>query len=185
MKGTGSLKHVYFPIADTIDQYNENKSWQLKGISDEALQTIDAMKPYRDGNDQLWRLHRLNNIDKHRLLIAVGSAFRSFDFAAIARGHTRKQATDWPEPEHVREAFAKMPKMTLFYKPADRMCPLKVGDELFVDAPDAEFNPEIQFRFDIALAETGIVEGEEIMETLQGMVSAVKNAVTTLEPFTQ
>ena len=38
----------------------------------EAVKAIDRLKPYGGGNDFLWRLHGLNNIDRHRLLFTVG-----------------------------------------------------------------------------------------------------------------
>src|SRR5438132_5583994 len=40
---------------------------------------IDALRPYKGGNDVLWQLHELNNVDKHRLILTVGSALRSTD----------------------------------------------------------------------------------------------------------
>jgi hypothetical protein len=33
-----------------------------------AIKAIDAFKPYKGGNEHLWKIHELNNIDKHRLL---------------------------------------------------------------------------------------------------------------------
>ncbi len=33
---------------------------------------MDALKPYRGGNDALWLLSQLDNASKHRLLLSVG-----------------------------------------------------------------------------------------------------------------
>jgi hypothetical protein len=38
-----------------------------------AIKFIDALKPYKDGNDALWRIHELNNIDKHRTLFTYAN----------------------------------------------------------------------------------------------------------------
>ena len=38
-------------------------------MSKAAIAAIDALKPYRGGDDLLWQLHRLENVDKHRVLI--------------------------------------------------------------------------------------------------------------------
>jgi hypothetical protein len=54
----------------------------------------------------------------------------------------------------------------LFIKPSDNLCPLKMGDQLFSDAPDAEPNEKIQFRFEIVLHEPGVIEGKPLLETL-------------------
>jgi hypothetical protein len=37
----------------------------------DAIAAIDAAKPYKGGNEPLWRIHELNNIDKHRSLFSV------------------------------------------------------------------------------------------------------------------
>jgi hypothetical protein len=68
-----------FPISDDATKYEAEKTRKIKGMAKAAVDAIDATKPYKGGNDTLWRLHRLNNIDKHRLVITVGAAFRSFN----------------------------------------------------------------------------------------------------------
>ncbi len=134
----GPFFHVYFPIANSFAKYEAKKSGRLKGASDAAIAAIDAVKPYKGGNDSLWLLHTLNNIDKHRLLITVGSAAR--------------------------------------------MCPLKPGDELFIDGPDAQPNVEMQFRFDVAFSEPGIPD-DPVVETLQKMAVEVENLLLTFNPL--
>ncbi len=39
----------------------------------EAIEAIDRLKPYKGGNEPLWKIHELNNIDKHRFLFTVGN----------------------------------------------------------------------------------------------------------------
>jgi hypothetical protein len=56
-----------------------------------------------------------------------------------------------------------VPKISLWASPMDRMFPLKAGDELFIDAPDAKVNEDIKFTFDIALDEPGVIAGEPLM----------------------
>lgn len=38
----------------------------------DAIQAIDDLKPYKEGNPTLWRLRELDNIDKHRAILSVG-----------------------------------------------------------------------------------------------------------------
>src|SRR6266850_878143 len=68
-------KQIGFPIIDTDSptEYEASRKRRVKGMTQAAIDAIDAAKPYKGGNDILWRLNQLNNIDKHRLLIAVGS----------------------------------------------------------------------------------------------------------------
>ena len=41
----------------------------------EAVEAIDKLKPYKGGNDALWRIHELDNVDKHRSLFTLAPDF--------------------------------------------------------------------------------------------------------------
>ncbi len=70
------LRGVEFPISETFTKYKNSKARKVKGIHPKAVEAIDSLKPYGDGDGQLsaklWRLHALDNIDKHRSLFTVG-----------------------------------------------------------------------------------------------------------------
>ena len=168
--GTGDGKHVYFPIFDDAAGYQSGSAGKTAGMNQNAVTAIHATRPYKGGNDVLWKLHRLNIIDKHRSLFTVGAAFRSMDLMASML------QTMTPE-------MAKLPWPEFFVRPGDRLFPLKAGDELFIDLPDAEVNPKIQFRFDVALGEPGIVEGEALIEALREMIDQVGSTVRQFEPL--
>jgi hypothetical protein len=99
---------------------------KVKGMSPASIKAIDAIKPYQYGDDALWQLHKLNNLDKHRALLTVGSGYHSLNIGAY--GFRRLQ-----------KAFPKqtIPILDAFFKPANRQFPLKAGDVLFTDLPDA------------------------------------------------
>src|SRR5207253_1434562 len=59
-------RQTCFPIFDTETGYRTMDSRKVMGMQQHAIQAIDALKPYQGGNDVLWLLHRLNNVDKHR-----------------------------------------------------------------------------------------------------------------------
>jgi hypothetical protein len=168
----GPFTHVYFPIFDSATRYEAGKLAQTKGMRQDAIDTIDAVKPYKGGNDTLWRLHRLTIVDKHRLLVTVGSYFQSVDIGPIMQRELKAFA--------IVSSIALPP---LFLRSADRLYPLKAGDELFVDAPNAKVNEKLQFRFDVALSEPQVVEGEPLLETLQQMLDLVGKLVPTFEPL--
>jgi hypothetical protein len=65
-------KKVYFPISDSPEQYEADSGGKTKGMPPEAKNDIDQMRPYRGGNDAIWAIHKLDIIDKHRLLPTVG-----------------------------------------------------------------------------------------------------------------
>jgi hypothetical protein len=69
------LRGVEFPIAETHAKYESDKARKVKGMRSEAVLAIDTLKPYKGGNEVLWRLHELDNIDKHRTLFTLGTDF--------------------------------------------------------------------------------------------------------------
>lgn len=69
------LRFIEFPIAETAEKYETDKVGKVKRILPEAVEAIDALKPYKGGNDALWRIHELDIIDKHRALFTLGHDF--------------------------------------------------------------------------------------------------------------
>ncbi len=65
-------RQIEFPILDSKEDYEKRKASKTRGMRADAVQAIDELKPYKDGNPVLWRLRELDNIDKHRRIIAVG-----------------------------------------------------------------------------------------------------------------
>lgn len=165
--GQRPTRDTAFPIYDDAAKYKTGYLRQVKGMSGAAINAIDGIKPYQGGNDTIWRLHRLNNIDKHRIVITVGSAFHSVDLGAhmFARMAEMVPALANTEPLHA------------FFRGADRLFPLKTGDELLIDAPDAKVNEKMQFAFDVAFGEPQILEGGPLIETLQEFAEVVDKLI--------
>jgi hypothetical protein len=162
--GTAGNSHIYFPISDDVIKYEKSKVEKTQGMSQETINLIDSIMPYKDGNKVLWQLHRLNNVDKHRLLITVGSAFRSVDLGADMH-------------QRMKDSFPSLdvPMISFFVKPADRMFPLKIGDELFIGGVGDKENDKMKFAFDIAFGEVDVINGEPLIETLQSMVDEIES----------
>lgn len=169
--------HVYFPIADDKAKYPEQRTRQMKGATQAAIAVIDALAPYKGGNDTLWKLHKLNNVDKHRVLVTAGSAFQSVSIGA----HMSREMSRHLTASGMASEFSEFPALDLFIRPADRMFPLKPGDELFIDGPDAEVNEKLQFRFEVAFGEQDVVFGEPILESVGSMVKAVESTLPIFE----
>jgi hypothetical protein len=168
-------KWIYFPIRESLAKYEAAKSGKMEGASPDTLLAIDALKPYKGGNDQLWVLFSLNNVEKHRLLLTVGSAFQSFNLGAYM-GSEIQTWVDRVKPGSVA------PVIDFYLRPADKLFPLKVGDELFIAGPDDEPNDKIQFRFNVALSEPEIIEAASLLETLHQLTTLVEGIVSALTP---
>lgn len=69
------LRQIEFPIAETSEKYEAYKLKKMKRMLPEATEAIDRLKPYKGGNDALWRIHELDNIDKHRALFTLAHDF--------------------------------------------------------------------------------------------------------------
>jgi len=159
-------RHIHFPITDSLDQHEIDKVRKTEGLDQRAKDLIDDVKPYREGNKILWKIHKLNNIDKHRLLVTVGSSFGSLDLGAHMIAS-------------MREAFPdrNIPSLSAFFNPVDNLFPLKVGDELFIDGPNAKPNLDMQFKFELVLDEPGLVEGESLIEIIDSMIDEVEGLI--------
>jgi hypothetical protein len=63
---------AYFPISESRKKYKANSGGQTYGMPTEAKNDIDRIRPYLGGNNGFWLIHKLDIIDKHRLLVTVG-----------------------------------------------------------------------------------------------------------------
>lgn len=73
--------------------------------------------------------------------------------------------------------------LEFFLRPADTLHPLKVDDELFIDAVDAEVNDKMNFRFNVALSEHGVIESVPLLEAVQNLTDMVSNTVLQFKPY--
>jgi len=159
--GGGVLgKHTSFPIFDTETEYLDPKygaARKIRGMHEMAAEAINQMKPYATGNRTLWILHRLNNIDKHRLLLTAGHTNVAF---LIRRGD--------------QSISAGLPSKD------GRI--LKVGDELFTVA-GSELDQDIQFVIDVALDEPEICKPIPLIFVLRMAHNEVVRVITDLARF--
>jgi hypothetical protein len=178
LTGTGGANgyrnQTSFLITNSAKDFKSSLPGKIEGMRQDAVDAIRALEPYKGGKgEDLWVLHRLNNIDKHRLIVTVGSSFQSVDIGAHM-GQLMAKAF----PEKLK-GFS-FPG--LFIRPADNLFPLKAGDELFIDGPDAEANEKMNFRFNIAVNEPGVIEGKPLLEALVEFSNRVSGIVASFEP---
>jgi hypothetical protein len=175
--GTGSTdlaSHTTFPIADTALKHEALVAKSAKGMTQEAIDAICALEPYKDGKGhQLWVLHKLNNIDKHRALVACAGSFQAFDIAAATL------PTMLPS---MRAAFEEL-KLTDFIRPKDMLCPLRVGHNLYIGGADEELNLNLSFVLGVALNEPDVVEPGWMLDAVQHLANVVGDPVKAFKPY--
>ena len=166
-----SDKASAFPIVDKAPVSTKERAWfeaKTQGKPEEAKDVIRRIKPYKGEDDVLWRLHKLNNRDKHRLLFTVGAAFRSLDLGSMLR---QDLEAEWSKVSNI-----PIPNISFLMNPNDARFPLKAGDELFMDVPDAQPR-NIKFFFDVAIDEPGVVAGESLIAVLRASRQRVGRVV--------
>jgi len=173
---------IYFPIADDTTKYEDKKRKKINGALEETFDAIDKVKPYKGGNDLLWALHRINNIEKHRLLLTVGSQAAGMHIGQwVANEFGRSHPCETFGP--FAEMKSMFESMNVYLMPANKGFPLKAGSELYIGAVDEEPNPKLEFRFTIVLNEPGIIEGKPLLETVNQFISLVEGIVMELTPL--
>jgi len=168
-------RYTSFPISLGAAKYVSPESRRkVEGVRQEAIKAIDALKPYKGGNDALWHLHQLNNIDKHRLIMTVGSTNRAHSATPATMENVRSR---W-EGSHPGVPFPPSVTGFAFFEPSRTLrFPLKAGDELLRLPIDSEPNKQMKFLFDIAFGESEVVQGQPLLETLHEMAKLVSGIV--------
>lgn len=116
-----------FPIAKNIPTTKDEIAryeGQVNGMRDDAKNIIKGLKPFRGQGNSFWRLHKLNNINKHRSFITLG-----FNTQSVAGfGDLAERVKLLPGPLEEGCIFARFPR-------------------------DADDPKHVQFTFDVTLHE--------------------------------
>lgn len=163
---------IYFPIYETAREYRADKMRKIQGMTDAAIQAIDAVEPYYRpdilpgigrGVALFW-IHVLNKLDKHRLLIPIWEDMTS---------HSMPRSQKAAMAEGLKAAFGDNWQNTLIALNRVTSGPLKDGSKLFT-LPISEVDDNMKFRFQIAFGEPKWVCGKEIVSSLANMHRVVR-----------
>ena len=139
-------------------------------------QVLDAAEPYTRGvGDWLVRLSLLNNIDKHRLLVATGLYMPSLDVGNIGLEGLRKLL-----PERMK-GFP-VGSMPVFITPAKQAAVLKSGDVLYSEPLDRG-PTNVNLKFPIAINEPDVVPVQPMRELITEMLDRVSDLIPKFDPF--
>lgn len=182
--GQTPTRYTSFPIIDTDNpaQYNSAKARKVQGMSDAAKDAIDATKPYKGGDDTLWRLHKLNNIDKHRALMTAVAQVSGMAWDTRVRRQMIKGIYA-SSGRSITDAEAVVKSKALLVAPDIRRCPLKASDILYVDPFHREADDNVRFAFEVAFYEPPIIECEPLLATLRNMADHISRLIMKFEPL--
>lgn len=158
--GEEPSRRIYFPIAKDAAAYEGEKARKVEGMCPKAIKAIDALKPYKGGNDTLWRIHELDNIDKHRQLFTY-----SRDCMLIADWlveYAEIGPAGYPGPFNLK---ARNPQFS------------SIGNF------DSEVEKNMDFEIDEAISKSHVFSTNAILPTLHQLVDFTWNLILTFEPF--
>jgi|GEM_PF-1064779 len=156
-----------FPIANSAKEYlSPRVRGKVKGMRQDAIDAIDVIEPYAGGKGTiLWRIARLNNRDKHRLLLTACST----QTAHRATPSDRKRMEDIFRGSHPGEP---VPELRGHFIGQHTYIPLKAGHKLLT-VPHVELEQYMQFLIDVSFDEPEIVECRPILPLLHEMSTMV------------
>jgi len=148
-----------FPIGSSETDFRTSAIKRIEGASATAIKIVSDLNPYRGGNEPLYRLHRIDIADKHRLLIPVAASHVVFGVQWDITG---------PGFEHLPPSpMARVPAVSHKF-------PLKDGDELGryprVSDPGYQDKTKFEFEFEIAFGEGQIYDGESVIPAITKLV---------------
>lgn len=113
-RDNGVQTGIAFPIGKDEEKFRDALRKQEKRLPPDAVPLIEALKPYKGGNNLLWLLHNTNRDDKHRVgLVPVNvrtggqnSFLSTWDGQALvigSRGGLHMTCERWVTPQKLAE----------------------------------------------------------------------------------
>lgn len=174
--GSIAGRHVYFPVSESAEKYRCEAPRKVKGMRPDAIKAINALKPYKGGNDLLWNLHRLSNIDKHRMLVTTGAAHVAHTMTPSLRKAFETELNRIGRPElldQIKSISLDARLVTI---------PLKKGDELFSDLPDSEVDKNVEVSVEVVFGEPDMLH-TMVVPTLSRMAQSVEDIIVSFRPY--
>jgi hypothetical protein len=168
------IDEIYFPFGPDKNTFEKNALPQkLAHVSAGARDFVKKLEPYQGGNgDLLWRLHKIDIIDKHYLLIPVGASFDHFLMVYRTRANPG-------------EEFLELPALKIDMK--QPIFPIRGGEVLTTvtfggmassgDVTNIEMQHIYKMPFAVAFGEGQIFERAPITPTLQKLIQSVEGVI--------
>lgn len=164
-----------FPIWDAKAKYESGFPGKAKGVSKPALKRLRRLQPYKGGNgDALWRIHYLDIVDKHRLLLTVNAAQTGITFVG---DHV---LWDKADPNAPPEFVHASPEAPVKYAKRDPT-PVKVGSVLATFAAKDKSHDDTEFAVTVSLNEPAIGGLEPLFPALKQLIDFTAGVVTLFD----
>ncbi|HEX6804339.1 MAG TPA: hypothetical protein VF133_11725 [Terriglobales bacterium] len=166
-----SKKDIHFPFGESLNDYMASeRRGKIEKFCPKGVDRIDALQPYKGGNDLLWQLCRLNNIDKHRLLISAAMRYKFRNATPL----DYQRMVDVIGGGTDRGGILSLITHTNFGGPIE---PLKVGDEIYTKPRSLEHQKEMEFTFEVAFNEPKVIDRQPVFTTMYQMLKLVESII--------
>ncbi len=132
---------------------------------------MDSIEPYKGGKGNiLWRLHQLNNVDKHRVLHRLGIVYMFHSLLSTDREKfTRQYLASHPggtPPDFHR--MLREPDIGRF---------MLKGNDVLLNIKKSDMDEYVNFHFDIAFDDAQVAKAETVVDTLKQMADFAVNTI--------
>jgi hypothetical protein len=158
--------HTQFPIFSDVAEFAQQGVPRLAGMSDPAKTAIEGLQPYHAGqqfkSNPLWKINRMSNIDKHRLLNVVGLRLSGEKIREVER----RQDID--------------PTMHAGYTSTGPLVDSTV--KRTIPPPPPGMNMQYDYSLHLSFKEVQPAVGSDALQLLAELLRAVEDVVALLEP---
>lgn len=161
-----------FPICASKSVFEERGRAKVKHWPSVAQTLLEELEPWKDGSHPwsltVWQIHQLDILDKHKLLIPVGTVFTNDSFSV-----------GYPEPV-IREKGIMKFRMQ-FGDLRDKRFPVEDGAVyLTVLAEHPELQCNMGATFNIGFGKDQIIDGEHVLPTLVRFGQITDSIINTM-----
>jgi hypothetical protein len=179
-QGRISPEYFGFPVCLSASKYKSVGVRKIACLGQDVVDVISAVEPYKGSpngifsNGDLWCLHELNNISKHRLLLTVCTQYQMHSITPRIISELSERFPDEPTIDFLSSVSVHEEL---------RKIPVKKGYVLYTAPPDCEVEKDMTFQFDVALNEPKVMEIYPVLAALQHFKELVDVIVRRLESF--
>lgn len=164
-----------FPVVDSAEKYMSTDVRRgVETFRKDVVEALDGVRPYKGGNDTLWALNELNNINKHRLILTAC-------LTNTAQGMTRSEQAEVIRKFRKANPAEPVPDVRGWLR-AVPAAPLEAGGVLAIRSK-SEVGRNMQFHFQIAFNEPEVLGCKPIIDALHEMSKAVGHIILEFDSF--
>ena len=158
--GNRHPQNAYFPFSATAARFEMNLKGRCADVPQEIYTLLRSFEPYEGGNEILFALNKVANLNKHALLVPIMAA--TFETGVSVRG----------------TGYWSMPQPHIWDRAKNEM-------ELFTNAPGTEFQGQITLAFSITLADIAVRHELSALGVIEIFLREVERVVSAIKSEAQ